>query len=56
MLVSFSIRFVASAAKHKGFSASADTLKAVERAPWTDPADPIEGVILYEQVGGHPPS
>lgn len=29
----------------------ADTLEAVERAPWTDPADAIEGVIVYELEG-----
>jgi NTE family protein len=26
-----------------------DTLEAVARAPWAEPADPIEGVIVHEQ-------
>jgi len=30
----------------------ADTKKAIERAPWNLPADPIEGVIVHQQVHG----
>jgi NTE family protein len=28
----------------------ADTLDTIQRAPWTQPADPIEGVVLYDEV------
>jgi NTE family protein len=29
-----------------------DTKQAIERAPWDAPADPIEGVIVHQQVHG----
>jgi NTE family protein len=28
----------------------ADTLRALHRAPWNDPCDPLEGVILHEPI------
>jgi NTE family protein len=49
------IDFTAGGLRARWSAGYADTLKAVERAPWTDPADPIEGVILYEQTSGLTP-
>jgi len=50
------IDFTAGGLRARWNAGYAGTLKAVERAPWTDPADPIEGMIVYEQAGGQPVS
>jgi NTE family protein len=28
----------------------ADTMRAIERAPWTQQVDPIDGVVVHEPV------
>jgi NTE family protein len=31
----------------------ADTMRTLEAAPWRDEADPLEGFVLHEAMGGH---
>jgi len=47
------IDFTAGGLRARWNAGYADTLEAVARAPWTDPADPIEGVIVYEHESRH---
>lgn len=47
------IDFSAHGVRRRREAGYSDTMKTLEKAPWRDPVDEIEGFILHEASGGH---